>query len=257
MPPAGTDETLAFGYLFLLQQLLEHLRYRTDSGHADASRLIDDFQADVVARVEAGDVDGRMIAFVGGALHQSRIPASPELVAASASYAVESPDQGEDELLPADVRAAFGAIFEACDGDPFRVVGGLLESSHAMPAEARGELADALALAGLPEARGAAVLLLLDPDSAVRSAVAGALDQVAASLAPRDVRRLIAMRNGPRTSARKSTPSSAGRGRPGSSARDGRRAASKTFLLPPSTAPPRKVSCWYRRPDGRSGSRAS
>jgi hypothetical protein len=31
MPPAGKDEKLAFGYLFLLQQLLEHLRYRTRS----------------------------------------------------------------------------------------------------------------------------------------------------------------------------------------------------------------------------------
>src|SRR2546430_8565914 len=43
MPPAGKDETLAFGYLFLLQGLLEHLRYRTDSGYADAARLIADF----------------------------------------------------------------------------------------------------------------------------------------------------------------------------------------------------------------------
>ena len=30
MPPAGRDEPLAIGYLFLLQRLLEHLRYRTD-----------------------------------------------------------------------------------------------------------------------------------------------------------------------------------------------------------------------------------
>src|SRR3984893_9493027 len=79
MPPAGNDEALAVGYLFLLQRLLEHLRYRTDRGYAEAAKLIADFQADVVARVEAGDVDGRMLAFVGGALHQSKIPASPEL----------------------------------------------------------------------------------------------------------------------------------------------------------------------------------
>jgi hypothetical protein len=58
MPPAGEDETLAIGYLFLLQRLLEHLRYRTDSGYADAAKLIADFQADVAARVEAGHVDG-------------------------------------------------------------------------------------------------------------------------------------------------------------------------------------------------------
>lgn len=38
MPPAGKDEPLALGYLFLLQRLLEHLRYRSDRGYADAAR---------------------------------------------------------------------------------------------------------------------------------------------------------------------------------------------------------------------------
>jgi hypothetical protein len=37
MPPGGNDEALALGYLFLLQQLLERLRYRTDRGYADAA----------------------------------------------------------------------------------------------------------------------------------------------------------------------------------------------------------------------------
>src|SRR5216684_8908269 len=192
MPPAGKDESLAFGYLFLLQRLLEHLRYRTDRGYADAARLIADFQADVVAQVEAGNVDGRMLAFVGGALHQSKIPASPELVAASAKQAA---GQNEDEPLPTDVRAALAGILEACDGDPFLAVGSLIESGHSMPAETRSALAVGMALAGIPEARGAAVLFLLDPDSAVRRAVAGALAQVAASLTSTEVRRLIAMRN--------------------------------------------------------------
>jgi len=192
MPPAGKDEPLAVGYLFLLQRLLEHLRYRTDQGYADAARLIADFQADVVAQVEAGNVDGRMLAFVGGALHQSKIPASPELAAASEKKLV---DRNADGPLPADVHAALAGILEACDGNPFLAVGSLIESGHSMPAEARGALACALALASGPEARGAAVLFLLDPNSAVRRAVAGALAQVAASLTPTEIRRLIAMRN--------------------------------------------------------------
>ena len=192
MPPAGKDEPLAIGYLFLLQRLLEHLRYRTDRGYADAGKLIADFQVDVVAQVEAGNVDGRMLAFVGGALHQSKIPASPELAAASAKQPV---DQNEDGPLPADVHAALVGILEACDGDPFMIVGALTESGHAMPEEARGALAGALALAGNTKARGAAVLFLLDPSSAVRHSVAGALAQVAALLTPTEVRRLIAMRN--------------------------------------------------------------
>ncbi len=192
MPPAGRDEPLAIGYLFLLQRLLEHLRYRTDRGYADANQLIADFQADVVAQVEAGNVDGRVLAFVGGALHQSNIPASPEFAAASARQPI---DPSEDGPLPTDVNAALAGILEACDGDPFMTVGVLIESGHSMPVEVRGALARALALTGNPEARGAAVLFLLDPNSAVRRAVAGALAQVAALLTPAQVRRLIAMRN--------------------------------------------------------------
>jgi hypothetical protein len=192
MPPAGKDEPLAIGYLFLLQRLIEQLRYRIDQGYADAAGLIADFQVDVVAQVEAGEVDRRMIAFVGGALHQSKVPASPELAAASAKYAV---DQNQGGPLPTDVRGALAGIVEACAGDPFMAVGSLVESGHAIPAETRGALAAALALADIPEARGAAVLFLLDPNSVVRRAVAGALAQVAHRLAPTDVRRLIAIRN--------------------------------------------------------------
>jgi hypothetical protein len=73
MPPRGNDEALAIGYLFLLQRLLEHSRYRTDRGYTDAAGLIANFQADVVAQIEAGHIDLRMLAFVEGALRQSRI----------------------------------------------------------------------------------------------------------------------------------------------------------------------------------------
>jgi hypothetical protein len=191
MPPAGNDEALAIGYLFLLQRLLENLRYRADRDYADAAKLIADFQADLIRQVKAGQIDARMLALVGGALHQSGIPASPELAAVSAQHAVDQ----TDGPLPADIRAALSGILAACEGDPFMVVGSLLETAHAMPVEARCALAGALALAGSPAARGAAVLFLLDPSPAVRRAIAAGLAQVAASLTPTDVRRLIAARN--------------------------------------------------------------
>jgi hypothetical protein len=200
MPPAGKNEALALGFLFLLQRMLEHLRYRTDRGYDDAAKLIADFQADVVVRVEAGEVDERMLAFVGGALHQSKIPASPVLTAASARYSEKyatdrGADQDEGGPLPVGIREALGGVLEDCGGDPFTVVGSLIESGHAAPVETRGAVASALALAGIPAARSAAVLFLLDPDSAVRRAVAGVLDEVASALTPTDVRRLIAVRN--------------------------------------------------------------
>jgi hypothetical protein len=192
MPPGGHDETLALGYLFLLQQLLERLRYRTDRGYADAARLIADFQADVAARVEAGQIDGHMLAYLGGALHQSKIPASPELAKASTRQHVNDREGGP---LPDDVHAALAGLLEAYGDDPFGLVGSLVEFGHAMPAENRGALAAGLALCGASATRGAAVLLLLDPDRVVRRAVAGALATVASSLSPTEVRRLVAMRN--------------------------------------------------------------
>jgi hypothetical protein len=192
MPPAGKNEALAIGYLFLLQGLLEHLRYRTDRGYADAAKLIADFQAEVAAQAEAGHIDRDMLAYVAGALQQSKIPASPELAAVSARQHVNDNEGGP---FPADVRAALAGLLKACRGDPFALVGSFAEFGHAMPGATRVALAAGLALGGESGARGAAVLFLLDPDPAVRGAVAGALAQAAASLSPIEVRRLIAIRN--------------------------------------------------------------
>jgi hypothetical protein len=191
MPPAGHDETLAFSYLFLLQRLLEQLRYRSDAGYPDAAKLIADFQADVIAQVDAERVDESMLAFVGGALHQSKIAASPALTAAIARRAGDHA-AGPDML---DIDAALRSMLDGCGGDPFAAVGMLAEVTHAMPAEDRGTLAAALALSELADARAIAVLLLLDPSAVARRSVAAALARVAHSLTPTEVRRLIAMRN--------------------------------------------------------------
>ncbi len=192
MPPTGKDEALALGYLFLLQGLLEHLRYRADSGYADATGLIAEFQAAVVAQAEAGHIDGLMLAFVAGALQQSKMPTSLELAAVLAKQNV---DDGEGGQFPADVGAAVVGMLDACGGDPFVIVGSLAEVGHAMSGEARVTLAATLAASRLPSALGATVLFLLDPDPAVRRAAGGVLAEVASSLSSTDVRRLIAMRN--------------------------------------------------------------
>jgi len=192
MPPAGKDEALALAYLLLLQGLLEHLRYRTDSGYADAAKLIEEFQAEVAAQAEAEKIDGRMLAFVSGTLHQARIPASPALIVASQKQHV---NDDESEPLPADIRAALSGFVEACGGNPFKLVGSFLEVGHAMPVEARSTFVAGLALSGMADARPAAVLFLLDPEPTVRAAASEALAKVASALSPTDVRRLIAIRN--------------------------------------------------------------
>ena len=192
MPPAGKDKALALGYLFVLQALLERLRFRRDRGYADATKLIADFQAELAARTEAGELDGSVLALLSSALHQAKIPVSQEFAAASAKRAI---DEDEGEPSAADLHAALAGILKSCGGDPFSIATSLIETGHGRPAEHRGVLAEALALDAAPAARAAAVLFLLDPDSAIRQEVSGVLLRVAASLTPIDVRRLIAVRN--------------------------------------------------------------
>src|SRR5260370_24635406 len=192
MPPTGKDEAIALGYLFLLKGLLEHLRYRADSGYADATGLIAEFQAAVVAQAEAGHIDGLMLAFVAGALQQSKIPTSLELAAVLAKQNV---DDGEGGQFPADVGAAVVGMLDACGGDPFVIVGSLAEVGHAMSGEAPVTLAATLAATSPPSPLAPTSLFLLDPHPPVRRAAGGVLAEAASSLSSADVRRLIAMRN--------------------------------------------------------------
>lgn len=191
LPREDEDESLAVGYVVVLQRLLETLRYRADRGYADAAELIAEFQSEVVRQVRTGEVDAIVLPTVSDVLHQSKIPASAEL----AALTVDQPVELDDEGAPPDLRVAFDEILEACGGDPFETIITLMKSSHAMPMEARGAVAGAMALGGSAPARSTAVLFLLDPETSVRGVITKALEEVAASLTATDVRRLISMRN--------------------------------------------------------------
>jgi hypothetical protein len=190
MHPGGENEPLALGYLFLVQGLLERLRYRTDRGYEEAARLVAEFQRRIAGLAAADRIDGHALTLLAGALHEAKIAASPELAAATAQA-----DFTQADDLPRDIGAALDAIVDSAGGDPFLLAGSLAEAGHAMSAEARAKLVVALALSDNAGARDASVLFLLDPDPTVRRAVAAALEAVAAKLSPGSVRRLIAVRN--------------------------------------------------------------
>jgi hypothetical protein len=191
LPPAGDDEALGVGYLFLLQMLLERARYRADRGFADAIDLIATFQAALVTRAEAGEIDGTMLAYLGGALQQAKIAASPELTAVSAKLGIED----DEAMLPADIGLALDQLLEASGRDPFVLVGTFAQSSHTLPDESKAALIMHFGVDDRPAARAAAVLFLLDPSAAARDAAAAVLLQAATLLSSVDLRRLIAMRN--------------------------------------------------------------
>ena len=191
MPPSGKDDALAFGYLFVLQGLLQELRFRMDRGYADAIALVADFQAAAAQRARDSQLDSRVLVFTAGALQQAGIDASPELVAASTEIA--DIEVGMPSL--ADLTAAIAEMVKACRDDPFELATASATAGHAMPPEVRGAMVATLATSELAVARSAAVLFLLDPRPDVRHAVAEALYPVSGALSPTDVRRLIAMRN--------------------------------------------------------------
>lgn len=128
-----------------------------------------------MTRAEAGEIDGNMLAYLGGALQQAKVAASPELIAISAKLGLED----EETMLPADIERALDQILEASDDDPFSLVGLFAEGGHTLPDEAKAALVMHLAVDDRPAARAAAAGLL----------------QTAALLSPVDLRRLIAMRN--------------------------------------------------------------
>jgi len=191
MPPGGDDEALGIGYLFLLQMLLAGLNDRAKRGAKDAAELIARFQSDLTARAEAGEIEGTLLAYLGGALQQAGIAASPELVAASAGL----DDEDEDDALPSDIVSVLEDILEACDGDPFQLVSSFAEGGHLLPEEAKVALAVHLAQNERPDARAAVVLFLQSGIPAVRKAAAAALVEQASTWSPVDLRRVIAMRN--------------------------------------------------------------
>lgn len=190
MPSTGEHKPLAYGYLFLLEGLLVHLRYRIDRGYADAIDLVAEFQAALAARIRDRSIDGLMLGLVVGVLQQAGIAAASELVEASAALS----EQRTGAVLEADLHDTMVEMVEACGGDPFALVASGSEACHAMPEEARGAMVTAFASSDHPVTRSAAVLFLLDPCPETRMAAAAALARVCAALSPADVRRLIAMR---------------------------------------------------------------
>jgi hypothetical protein len=190
MPATADHKPLAYGYLFILEGLLVHLRYRIDRGYADAIDLVAEFQAALAARIRDRSIDGPMLGLVVGVLQQAGIAAAPELVEASAALS----EQSTRSVVEADLDATMVEMVAACGGDPFALAASGAEACHAMPEEARSAMVTAFASGDHPVARSAAVLFLLDPSPGTRMAVAAALARVCAALSPTDVRRLIAMR---------------------------------------------------------------
>jgi hypothetical protein len=185
--------SIAPGYLYLLQGQLERIRYRLDSGYADAAASIDAFQRALADDVTASRIDSQSLTLVTGALHQAGVEVTDELRAAVAASAEALLDEAPERL--ASLGSGIETVAELLGGDPFAIVAMLAETGHAMPVETRAEMAHALACGAQPSLNETGALLTLDPLPDVRAAAAAGLQTNAASLSPAALRRLIAVRN--------------------------------------------------------------
>jgi hypothetical protein len=191
---SGADDAIALGYLYLIQGQLERVRFRSERGYEDATRLTEEFQRAVADLAVTGRIDAQALSMVTSVLHMAGIKASAELHAGVTQFA-------ENVLplaVPPDFTDAMADMVAECEGDPFQLAGALAEAGHAIPAEARILMAVEQIRSTNAALREAAILYLLDGEPTLRRAVASELQASqarAASLSPESLRRLIGMRN--------------------------------------------------------------
>lgn len=186
------DQHLAAAYLFLMSHQLERIRYQVDRGFPWARELVEEFQHAVAGMVTEGRIDGSGLTSIAGALHEAKLPASQELLDASAVLA-EAEEEGEVSIEAlADMILA---MVRECRHDPFLVHSTLAETGHAMPPEGRALFAGVMAGSSSAVAREASVLFLLSGDAVVRETATAALDAHAGKISPASLRRMISVRN--------------------------------------------------------------
>ena len=84
---SGADDAIALGYLYLIQGQLERVRFRSERGYEDATRLIEEFQRAVADLAVTGRIDAQALSMVTSVLHMAGIKASAELHAGVTQFA--------------------------------------------------------------------------------------------------------------------------------------------------------------------------
>ena len=184
-------------YQLLLSLELEFVRYRQDRGWDWATTMLEAYQRRLIG-LGADDTVSRADWFsMCAALTEARVPVSDAMQTALAEAGFKPDEQAQppDEMMR--MLRQFMDQLAGMVGSAFEVIDALHSSAALLPAALRSFLATELALSPHQVLRDAVPLLLLDEDSAVRMAAAGALEQTAHpdTLSPDALRRSIILRN--------------------------------------------------------------
>ncbi len=184
-------------YQMLLSLELEFVRYRQDRGWDWATAMLEEYQRRLI-ELGMDDTVSRADWFgMCAALTEARVPVSDAMqtALAEAGFKPDELAQPPDEMMRM-LRQFMDQLAGMVDS-AFEVIDALHSSAALLPAALRSFLATELALSPHEVLRDAVPLLLLDEDSAVRMAAAGALEQIAhpSTLSPDALRRSIILRN--------------------------------------------------------------
>jgi hypothetical protein len=194
---AKRDQALVLAYQTLLASQLEFVRYRQDRGWDWADDMLDAFQQRLLAVGKADLIPREDWFMMCAALSEARVPVDDDvrIALAEAGFKPQEVDGPPEEMMRM-VRHFMDELANMVSS-PFEVVEALKGSGAALPAMLRSFMATELALSPHQILRDAVPLLLLDDDSSVRVAAAGALEQTAHpdTLSPDALRRAITVRN--------------------------------------------------------------
>jgi hypothetical protein len=160
--------------------------------------MLEAFQRRLVAIGEADTIPRQDWFMMCSALEQARVPVADDVQAQLADAGFKPEDLGDTppEAMMEMMRQFMDELARMVSS-PFEVVDSLKGSGAMLPAALRSFLAIELALSPHAVLRETVPLLLLDDDSAVRVAAAGALEQTAhpETMSPDALRRAITIRN--------------------------------------------------------------
>ena len=194
---AKRDEGLISAYQRMLGLQLEFVRYRHDRGWEWASTMLEAFQQRLIALGRDDTVPRDDWFMMCRALTEARVPidSDTQVALADAGFKPQEQDGLPEEMLA--MLRGFMDEMARMVGTPFEIIDALQSSGAMLPPMLRSFMATELALSPHQILRDAAPLLLLDEDSSVRKAAAGALEQTARAdtLSSDSLRRAITVRN--------------------------------------------------------------
>ncbi len=190
----GSDESdpMVGAYYLLLGTQLEELRFRIERGRAEAKATVESFQDAVIGQAQSGGLPREFLFSLGALLHGAKLQPIPSLSAILSEIMAESPPP---EFAANTVEELTGMLSHEFGDDPFAIVHGLQEVTHAFPPELHPALPPCLWASSEQPLREAVPLMVLDALQEVRISALKALRTATKALSGVSLRRLITLRN--------------------------------------------------------------